>query len=114
MTPPVVKKAAMVAQLESPYAHGPLHPADLRPLLVALRGLRDGNFRARLELPGDPFLAELATTLNEVLDRNEHLSGELTHLRTEVARRQRRPVQEDHRGRPGRDPPAQGHHGRAA
>ncbi|MEV4079488.1 hybrid sensor histidine kinase/response regulator, partial [Nonomuraea fuscirosea] len=79
----------MVAQLESPYAHGPLHPADLRPLLVALRGLRDGNFKARLELPGDPFLAELATTLNQVLDRNEHLSGELTRLRTEVARRGR-------------------------
>ncbi|MEV0313038.1 HAMP domain-containing protein [Nonomuraea fuscirosea] len=87
--PPVVKKAAMVAQLESPYAHGPLHPADLRPLLVALRGLRDGNFKARLELPGDPLLAELATTLNQVLDRNEHLSGELTRLRTEVARRGR-------------------------
>ncbi|MEU8396468.1 hypothetical protein AB0C28_14865 [Nonomuraea sp. NPDC048892] len=79
----------MVTQLESSNAHGPLHPADLRPLLVALRGLRDGNFKTRLELPGDPFLAELATTLNQVLDRNEHLCGELTRLRTEVARRGR-------------------------
>ncbi|MGP4094753.1 HAMP domain-containing protein [Nonomuraea sp. KM90] len=79
----------MVAQLDSPYTHGSIHPADLRPLLVALRGLRDGNFRTRLELPDDPLLAELATTFNQVIDRNEHLSNELTRLRTEVARRGR-------------------------
>ncbi|MFC5825543.1 HAMP domain-containing protein [Nonomuraea insulae] len=79
----------MVAQLDSAYVPGSLHPADLRPLLVALRGLRDGNFRARLEPPDTPVLAELATMLNQVLDRNEHLSGELARLRTEVARRGR-------------------------
>ncbi|MFG1702325.1 HAMP domain-containing protein [Nonomuraea sp. M3C6] len=79
----------MVAQLESPHARGSLHLADLRPLLVALQGLRDGNFRNRLEVPGDPFLAELATAFNQVVDRNEHLTGELTRLRGEVTRRGR-------------------------
>ncbi|MGW0806876.1 HAMP domain-containing protein [Nonomuraea sp. NPDC002799] len=79
----------MVAQLESPRTPGTLHPADLRPLLVVLQGLRDGNFRTRLEVPGDPFLAELATAFNQVVDRNEHLAGELTRLRTEVVRRGR-------------------------
>ncbi|MEV0386964.1 HAMP domain-containing protein [Nonomuraea sp. NPDC050643] len=79
----------MVAQLESPYTPGSLHPADLRPLLVALQGLRDGNFRSRLEMPEDPILAELATTFNQVIDRNEHLSNELTRLRGEVARQGR-------------------------
>ncbi|MGW3344827.1 HAMP domain-containing protein [Nonomuraea rubra] len=79
----------MVAQLDSPYQAGSLHPAELRPLLVALQGLRDGNFRSRLDPPADPFLAELAITFNQVVDRNEHLSNELTRLRTEVARRGR-------------------------
>ncbi|GAA4989674.1 signal transduction histidine kinase/HAMP domain-containing protein/CheY-like chemotaxis protein [Nonomuraea thailandensis] len=79
----------MVAQLDSPYEAGSLHAAELRPLLVALQGLRDGNFRNRLDPPDDPFLAELAITFNQVVDRNEHLSNELTRLRTEVARRGR-------------------------
>ncbi|WP_214322234.1 HAMP domain-containing protein [Nonomuraea sediminis] len=76
----------MVAQLEPPLAPGTLQAADLRPLLVALQGLRDGNFRARLDLPGDPFLAQLVMAFNQVVDRNEHLAGELTRVRAEVAR----------------------------
>ncbi|MGN9838082.1 HAMP domain-containing protein [Nonomuraea sp. H19] len=79
----------MVAQLETPYAPGSLHPAELRPLLVALQGLRDGNFRQRLDVPDDPFLAELATAFNQVVDRNEHLATELARVRGEVARRGR-------------------------
>ncbi|GGO65964.1 HAMP domain-containing protein [Nonomuraea cavernae] len=76
----------MVAQLEPPLAPDTLRQADLRPLLVALQRLRDGNFRARLDLPSDPFLAELAMAFNQVVDRNEHLTGELTRVRVEVAR----------------------------
>ncbi|MEV4806689.1 hypothetical protein AB0K18_42405 [Nonomuraea sp. NPDC049421] len=45
----------MVAQLDSLHTAGSLHPKDLRPLLTALQGLRDGNFRTWLELPdGSP------------------------------------------------------------
>ncbi|NUP79205.1 MAG: HAMP domain-containing protein, partial [Nonomuraea sp.] len=79
----------MVAQLEAPYPQGAPYQADLRPLLVALQGLRDGNFRHRLDIPADPFLAELAATYNQVIDRHEHLAGELTRVRSEVARRGR-------------------------
>ncbi|MFC4115801.1 HAMP domain-containing protein [Nonomuraea zeae] len=79
----------MVAQLDPPYAPGSIHQADLRPLLVALQGLRDGNFRTRLDVPGDPFLAELATAFNQVVDRNEHLAGEVARVRSEVVRRGR-------------------------
>ncbi|MCK2219800.1 HAMP domain-containing protein [Actinomadura sp. ATCC 31491] len=79
----------MVAQLEPPYAGGALHPAELRPLLTALQGMRDGNFRHRLDVPGDPVLAELATVFNQVAERNEHLTAELTRVRGEVARRGR-------------------------
>ena len=76
----------MVAQLGPQIPAGSLHPADLRPLLVALGGLRDGNFRARLDVPSDPFLAELAIAFDQVVERNEHLAGELHRVRTEVAR----------------------------
>jgi signal transduction histidine kinase/HAMP domain-containing protein/CheY-like chemotaxis protein len=84
-----VKKAAMVAQLEPSRLPATLGQADLRPLLVALRVLRDGNFRHRLEVSADPFLAELAITFNQVVDRNEHLAGELARVRGEVASRGR-------------------------
>ncbi|MFE0149940.1 HAMP domain-containing protein [Nonomuraea sp. NPDC059007] len=67
-------------------APGALQSADLRPLLVALHGLRDGNFRSRLPVPDDPVLAELAVAFNQVVERNEHMSRELNRVRTEVAR----------------------------
>ncbi|MDP4509853.1 HAMP domain-containing protein [Nonomuraea turcica] len=76
----------MVAQLEPPYVRGSLHPSDLRPLLTALQGLRDGNFRHRLDVPDDPVLAELAIVFNQVVERNEHLTAELTRVRGEVAK----------------------------
>ncbi|TMR93924.1 HAMP domain-containing protein [Nonomuraea basaltis] len=54
-----------------------------------MQGLRDGNFRQRLDVPDDPVLAELATAFNQVVERNEHLTAELTRVRGEVARRGR-------------------------
>ncbi|WP_442939390.1 HAMP domain-containing protein [Nonomuraea sp. SYSU D8015] len=56
---------------------------------MALQGLRDGNFRQRLDVSDDPFLAELATAFNQVVDRNEHLAVQLARVRGEVARRGR-------------------------
>ncbi|MFI7706929.1 HAMP domain-containing protein [Nonomuraea sp. NPDC049480] len=82
-------KTATVAQLDSPNVHGSLQSSDLRPLLTALQGLRDGNFRQRLDVPDDPVLAELTTVFNQVVERNEHLTAELTRVRGEVARRGR-------------------------
>ncbi|TMR10411.1 HAMP domain-containing protein [Nonomuraea turkmeniaca] len=54
-----------------------------------MQGLRDGNFRHRLDVPDDPVLAELAIVFNQVVERNEHLTAELTRVRGEVARRGR-------------------------
>ncbi|RVX38083.1 GAF sensor hybrid histidine kinase [Nonomuraea polychroma] len=79
----------MVTQLDPPPVRGSLHSSDLRPLLTALQGLRDGNFRHRLDVPDDPVLAELAIVFNQVVERNEHLTAELTRVRGEVARRGR-------------------------
>jgi HAMP domain-containing protein/signal transduction histidine kinase/ActR/RegA family two-component response regulator len=66
-----------------------LREEDLRPLRTALLGLRDGNFRARLEPAADGILAEIGTIFNQVLDCNEHVAAELTRVRREVARQGR-------------------------
>src|SRR6266487_2731397 len=62
---------------------------DLQPLRAALLGLRDGNFRTRLEPPSDGILADIGSIFNQVLDRNEHVAAELTRVRREVARQGR-------------------------
>ncbi|MGE5293046.1 MAG: HAMP domain-containing protein [Micromonosporaceae bacterium] len=66
-----------------------LREEDLQPLRTALLGLRDGNFRTRLELPPDGILADIGSIFNQVLDRNEHVAAELTRVRREVARQGR-------------------------
>ncbi|MFB9888361.1 HAMP domain-containing protein, partial [Planobispora takensis] len=63
-----------------------LPESDLRPLLVSLAGLRDGDFRTRLDPRGDGLLAEIMTVFNQVADRNRHLADELARVRREVAR----------------------------
>ncbi|WP_239315836.1 HAMP domain-containing protein, partial [Planobispora longispora] len=63
-----------------------LPESDLRPLLVGLAGLRDGDFRTRLDPRGDGLLAEIMTAFNQVVERNRHLTEELVRVRREVAR----------------------------
>jgi len=60
--------------------------ARLRQLLVALRSLRDGEFRKRLTVDGEDLPAELAELVNEVADRQQHLLSELTRA-SKAARR---------------------------
>ncbi|WP_181803588.1 HAMP domain-containing protein [Streptomyces shenzhenensis] len=60
--------------------------ASLNRLLVALLAMRDGNFRKRLTVSGDGVMSEIAAVLNEVADRNLHLTGELSRVRRVVGR----------------------------
>ena len=57
---------------------------------------------------------ELTESVNSMAS---NLTGQRRHRRSDDRRRQRRPLEEDHRGRAGRDPPAERghqHHGRPA
>ncbi|KAB2345229.1 HAMP domain-containing protein [Actinomadura rudentiformis] len=58
----------------------------LRSLLEALRALRDGDFRQRYKAPQDGTLAEIGEVLEQILDRNRHLSDELTRVCRNVTR----------------------------
>ncbi|WP_107428653.1 HAMP domain-containing protein [Streptomyces kebangsaanensis] len=60
--------------------------AALNRLLAALTAMRDGNFRKRLTVSGDGVMSEIAAVLNEVADRNLHLTGELSRVRRMVGR----------------------------
>jgi signal transduction histidine kinase/HAMP domain-containing protein/CheY-like chemotaxis protein len=65
-----------------------LDEAEVERLLAALTAVRDGDFRVRLRVPGDVDspMARLATVVNEVVERNRHLTGELDRVRRVVGR----------------------------
>jgi signal transduction histidine kinase/HAMP domain-containing protein len=67
---------------------GGLDETEVDRLLAALTAVRDGDFRVRLRVPGDPAspMARLATVVNEVVERNRHLTGELDRVRRVVGR----------------------------
>ncbi|WP_236719043.1 HAMP domain-containing protein [Wenjunlia vitaminophila] len=48
--------------------------------------MRDGNFRKRLTVTGDGVMAEIAAVFNQIADRNQHLTGELSRVRRLVGR----------------------------
>ncbi|NYI08485.1 HAMP domain-containing protein, partial [Allostreptomyces psammosilenae] len=48
--------------------------------------MRDGNFRRRLTVVGDGPMAEIAAVFNEVAERNQHLTHELSRVRRVVGR----------------------------
>ncbi|MGC0316801.1 HAMP domain-containing protein/signal transduction histidine kinase/CheY-like chemotaxis protein [Kitasatospora acidiphila] len=73
------------ASRRAAHSHG-AEPAELRKLLGALTAMRDGNFRRRLTVPGDGLVAEIAAVFNEVAERNQHLTGELSRVRRAVGR----------------------------
>ena len=60
--------------------------SDLRPLLDTLFALRDGDFRKRVSHAPQGILSDIRFLLNEVAERHEHLSNELTRVRREVVR----------------------------
>jgi HAMP domain-containing protein/signal transduction histidine kinase/CheY-like chemotaxis protein len=66
-----------------------LSESQLRQLLAALIGLRDGNFRTRLPVSQDGPLGEIASLFNQVVERNAHLADELARVRREIARQGR-------------------------
>jgi signal transduction histidine kinase/HAMP domain-containing protein/CheY-like chemotaxis protein len=71
-----------------PEAPRGLDEGEVERLLAALTAVRDGDFRVRLRVPGDADspMARLATVVNEVVDRNRHLTGELDRVRRVVGR----------------------------
>ncbi|MET7640276.1 HAMP domain-containing protein [Streptomyces sp. NPDC005438] len=70
----------------SPPAARQLDEGELRPLLAALRELRDGDYSAHVEPTGSPLAAELAEVFNQVVARQRHRSEELHRVRREVIR----------------------------
>ncbi len=59
--------------------------AALLPLLEALVAVRDGNFRQRLR-PQPGLLGEIAGVVNELVEHNAHVAGELARVRRLVGR----------------------------
>ena len=55
--------------------------SDLVPILETLYSWRDGDFRRRVPHSAPGILSEVRLLLNEVADRREHLSNELTRVR---------------------------------
>jgi signal transduction histidine kinase/HAMP domain-containing protein/CheY-like chemotaxis protein len=53
---------------------------DLSQLLEALRAARGGDFSVRLTPNGDPQFAEVARAFNELLDRNDRMSREISRV----------------------------------
>ncbi|MFD3437173.1 HAMP domain-containing protein [Streptomyces sp. NPDC058685] len=75
----------------APFSPAPSDPdcvrsRDLRPLLIALQSLRDGDFTARVDAAEEGILTEIAGLCNQIAVRNEHLVGELQRVRREVVR----------------------------
>jgi len=60
--------------------------ADLAPLLKALAALRDGRFRASVEVPADGALAEAAALVEEIRANGAHVAGEMARVRRELGR----------------------------
>ncbi len=60
--------------------------SELRPLLAAMPALRDGDLRLRLPAGGEGIVAELAVAFNQIADRNQHFTEELTRVCREVVR----------------------------
>jgi signal transduction histidine kinase/HAMP domain-containing protein/PleD family two-component response regulator len=54
--------------------------ADLAQLLEALHAARGGDFSVRLTPNGDPQFAEVARAFNELLDRNDRMSREISRV----------------------------------
>ncbi|MFB8271693.1 HAMP domain-containing protein [Streptomyces sp. NPDC055955] len=71
--------------------------SELRPLLAALKDLRDGDFTACADgspddgeaAPRDPVVAEMSAVLSQITARNAHLATELQRVRHEIIRRGR-------------------------
>ena len=75
-------------RVEAPVTPSGLDESEVDRLLTALTAVRDGDFKVRLRVPGDPEspMARLATVVNEVVERNRHLTGELDRVRRVVGR----------------------------
>ncbi len=76
----------MVNNATAPPGEGWVHTSELRALLAAMPALRDGDLRFRLPAGGEGIAAELAVAFNQIADRNQHFTEELTRVCREVVR----------------------------
>src|SRR4051812_49119532 len=60
--------------------------ADLEPLLQALAGLRDGDFREKNHEDGEGAVAEAAVMVEQIRARARHEYDELARVRREISR----------------------------
>src|SRR5262245_54101747 len=60
--------------------------AQLRRLLDALTAMRDGNFRKRLPVSGTGLAVELALAYNDIAERQQHLTSELSRVQRVAGR----------------------------
>src|ERR671938_595257 len=59
---------------------------DQKQLLVALRRVRNGDFKARLPLDGTGIAGEIAQAFNDVVDLNEQMAKEFARITVVVGR----------------------------
>jgi signal transduction histidine kinase/HAMP domain-containing protein/ActR/RegA family two-component response regulator len=59
---------------------------ELRPLLMAMNSLRDGDFTVRVQEVPEGITAELAGVFHQIVARNAHLAAEFQRVRAEVVR----------------------------
>ena len=66
----------------------PIPDANLNPMLLlqALRAFKKGDFSVRLPLDLLGIDGEIAATFNDVMEMNEHLTGELDRISTVVGK----------------------------
>ncbi|MEN3359525.1 MAG: hypothetical protein V7637_3507, partial [Mycobacteriales bacterium] len=88
MSEAVPKRAQRTANGRSAAAADPTTAVDpaLRRLLDALTAVRDGDFRVGLDAGADGLLGEIAAVFNDVVERNRHLSNELSRVSRVVGR----------------------------
>jgi HAMP domain-containing protein/CheY-like chemotaxis protein/signal transduction histidine kinase len=67
-------------------ARGDSRERTLRRLLSGLRRLEAGDFAVRLNLNGDPLMAEISSAFNGVAERNERLVTEMVRVSNAVGR----------------------------
>src|SRR5215475_7057072 len=68
---------------------GWVRASDLRPLLTAMRRLRDGDLHVRLPAEDDGILGSLAAEITRTAERNRHFADELNRVCREVVRQGR-------------------------
>ncbi len=80
------KGGAAAPRRAAPVEELGLEPAQVRRLLDGLTAMRDGNFRRRIPVSGTGTGADVAILFNDIAERQQHLTAELTRVRRVAGR----------------------------